>query len=422
MDTGRILIMFGLIAVAGCLVSAQEAVTENPGTYVDRTNGVATSIPGTRDPKDAGPHKTKVIVNGQIVTSYQFPAAYGSILLFNNGGEGSSQLFGDYETSVVNGGLQLQTRGKKYNFPAKETSVKSQEKVDIDGKEATLEYDNGNIVIELTDGTLFAKTEGGLFSGNRQSYVNRAQIKEAALREASLGHNQVRPHAVPNYVYNQRGNTFLQNEAGSIYTRPDGKTVLVGANGQTIVTDRDSSSDEDKDDNDDHFHSGSNIIINGQSIGGGSFSTGQGGVMLFNDGGEGSTQFFGNYQINIVNGGIQLRSGGKVYNFPAKDPSVKSQEKIDINGNEATLEYDNGNIVIELADGTVFAKTEDGLFSGNRQSYENRAQIKENALREAALTQQRVQQEVANIQSRIQAEMRELDANLQRTLGNIGFY
>ncbi|KAL7738106.1 hypothetical protein ACLKA6_006453 [Drosophila palustris] len=416
MDTGRILMMFGLIAVAVCLASAKEAVTENPATYVDRTNGVQTSIPGTTQP-----HTSKIIINGQIISSNQFPSAYGDVMLFNNGGEGSSQLFGNYEVKIVNGGIQLKTAGKEYNFPAKDASGKSQEKVDVNGQEATLEYDNGNIVIELADGTVFAKADGGLFSGNRHSYENRAHIKEAALKEVAEAQKAAQAQPVHNFVQN-RGNTVLQNGAGSIYTRPDGKTVLVGANGQTIVTGGDSSSDES--DEDDDGKSGSKVIINGQIMGGNSFVSHNtnGGVMLFNNDGEGSSQYFNNYQIKITNGGIQLSTGGKDYNFPAKDASVKSQEKVDINGQQATLEYDNGNIVIELADGTVFAKADGGLFSGNRQAYENRAQIREDALKNAAEVQQRVQQEVADIQNRIQAQMRDLEENLHRTLGNIGFY
>ncbi|KAH8300295.1 hypothetical protein KR044_012525, partial [Drosophila immigrans] len=195
-------------------------------------------------------------------------------------------------------------------------------------------------------------------------------------------------------LYNQGGNTVLQNGAGGIFTRSDGRTVLVGSGGQTIVTGGDSDSDEDDDDTDNV--SGNNVFINGQWI---------------NSSGNGGTTFINGYQVSLVNGGLQLKIGDKVYNFPAKDASFKSKDKVDINGQQATVEYDNGNIVLELADGTVFAKTENGMFSGNRQSYENREQIRQAAFAETA----KVQQEMQAFQNRLEIQMRELQENLQRT-------
>ncbi|KAH8355312.1 hypothetical protein KR093_010758, partial [Drosophila rubida] len=191
------------------------------------------------------------------------------------------------------------------------------------------------------------------------------------------------------------GNTVLQNGAGSIYTRADGSSVLVGAGGQTLVTNADSD-EEDDDDADVDAKGGSNVVINGQWI---QSSNSQG------------TTFINGYQVNLIDGGLQLRVGGKVYNFPAKDASVKTKEQMDINGQPATVEYDSGNIVLELADGTLFAKTEHGMFSGNRQSYENRAQIRQAAFDQAA----KVQREMAELQSRLEAQMRELRDNLERT-------
>lgn len=228
------------------------------------------------------------------------------------------------------------------------------------------------------------------------------------------------PQPVPSLLYNHGGNTVLQNEAGSIHTRPDGSTVLIGAGGQTLVVNGDDSDEDDDDFSGPSYH-GNNVIINGRSVqGGGSFFTGNGGSVLVNHGGEGSFQSYNNYQLRIVNGGLQLNVGGKVYNFLPKD--TNTQEKVDINGQQATVDYENGNIVVQLADGTVLAKTETGLFSGSdRQSYDNRKQIQENAAREA----ERVQQQIANMQKELQQnlaiQMKQLQDNLEQTLGNIRF-
>lgn len=228
------------------------------------------------------------------------------------------------------------------------------------------------------------------------------------------------PQPVPSLLYNHGGNTVLQNEAGSIHTRPDGSTVLIGAGGQTLVVNGDDSDEDDDDFSGPSYH-GNNVIINGRSVqGGGSFFTGNGGSVLVNHGGEGSFQSYNNYQLRIVNGGLQLNVGGKVYNFLPKD--TNTQEKVDINGQQATVDYENGNIVVQLADGTVLAKTETGLFSGSdRQSYDNRKQIQENAAREA----ERVQQQIANMQKELQQnlaiQMKQLQENLEQTLGNIRF-
>lgn len=233
------------------------------------------------------------------------------------------------------------------------------------------------------------------------------------------GTTQPQPQPVPSLLYNRGGNTGLQNEAGSIHTRPDGSTVLIGTGGQTLVTNGD---DSDEDDDDFSGLSFNNVIINGRSVqgGGGSVFTGNGGSLLVNDGGEGSFQSYNNYQLRIVNGGLQLTVGGKVYNFLPKD--TNTQEKVDINGQQATVDYENGNIVVQLADGTVLAKTETGLFSGSdRQLYDNRKQIQENAAREA----ERVQQQIANLQKELQQnlaiQMKQLQENLEQTLGNIRF-
>lgn len=231
---------------------------------------------------------------------------------------------------------------------------------------------------------------------------------------------------VPSVVYNRGGNVVLQNEAGSIFTRPDGRKVLVGANGQTIVT-RAGDSDEDTsiDDDDDILteFSGNNVIINGRHLGGGgqSFISSNGGALFMNQVGEGGYQTYNNYQIRIVDGGLQLTVAGKVYNFPAKAASVKSQEQVDINGQQATVQYENGNIVVELADGTVLAKADGGLFSGNRHSYDNRKQIQEDAARQALKVQEDLAQMQRNLQAQLSEQMKQLQESLQHSLGNIHF-
>ncbi|XP_030554171.1 uncharacterized protein LOC115758153 [Drosophila novamexicana] len=228
---------------------------------------------------------------------------------------------------------------------------------------------------------------------------------------------------VSSYLYNQGGNVVLQNEAGSIYTRPDGRKVLVGAGGQTIVTGADDSDEDDDDDTQSGFSGnyGNNVVINGRSVGGSSFISSNGGALVMNQAGEGGYQTYNNHQIRIVNGGLQLTTGGQVYDFPAKDASVSSQEKININGQEATVQYENGNIVVELADGTVLAKADGGLFSGDRNSYVNRKQIQEDAARQAA----KVQEDIAHLQKelneRLNFQMRKLQEDLEHTLGNIHF-
>lgn len=246
------------------------------------------------------------------------------------------------------------------------------------------------------------------------TYVDRSNGVETSIPGTT------QPQPVPSVLYNRGGNTVLQNEAGSIYTRPDGRTVLIGADGQTLVTNGSDSDEEDDDDiSGSSFHS-NNVIINGRSVnGGGSFFTSNGGSVLVNQGGEGSFQSYNNYQLRIVNGGLQLTVAGKVYNFAPKD--TNSQEKIDINGQQATVSYENGNIVVQLADGTVLAKTESGLFSGDRQSYDNRKQIQENAAREAERVQQHVAQLQKELHDNLAIQMKQLQENLQQTLGNIRF-
>lgn len=253
--------------------------------------------------------------------------------------------------------------------------------------------------------------------------MDRSNGVETSIPGTTQQQEQPQAQPVPSLLYNRGGNTVLQNEAGSIHTRPDGSTVLIGSDGQTLVTNGRDSDDDEQDDDDisgPSFHS-NNVIINGRSVhGGGSIFTGNGGSVLVNHGGEGSYQSYNNYQLRLVNGGLQLTVGGKEYNFLPK--ATNSQEKVDINGQQATVDYENGNIVVQLADGTVLAKTETGLFSGSdRQSYDNRKKIQEDAAREA----EQVQQHIANLQRDLQenlaAQMKQLQENLQLTLGNIRF-
>ncbi|EDW60795.1 uncharacterized protein [Drosophila virilis] len=250
---------------------------------------------------------------------------------------------------------------------------------------------------------------------------NGVESSIAGTAELPTAPTQAQP--VSSYLYNQGGNVVLQNEAGSIYTRPDGRKVLVGAGGQTIVTGGDDSDEDDDDDTQSGFSGnyGNNIVINGRSVGGSSFISSNGGALVMNQAGEGGYQTYNNHQIRIVNGGLQLTTGGQVYDFPAKDASVSSQEKININGQEATVQYENGNIVVELADGTVLAKADGGLFSGDRNSYVNRKQIQEDAARQAAKVQEDIAQLQKELNERLNFQMRKLQEDLEHTLGNIHF-
>ncbi|EDW00768.1 uncharacterized protein LOC6560117 [Drosophila grimshawi] len=263
------------------------------------------------------------------------------------------------------------------------------------------------------------------------TYVDHSNGVEVSIPGTTIPKDDILPtprnqEAAPGgVIYKNGGNVFLQNEAGSIYTRPDGRKVLVGAGGQTIVTGADDS-DEDTSAEGNYNGGGGGIFINGQQVGGGgggsSFISGGGSSLFINQAGEGAYQTYNNNQIRIINGGLQLTSGGQVYTFPAKGADVNSKETVEINGQNAVVEYQNGNIIVELADGTVLAKADGGLFSGNRQSYDNRKQIQADAALEAARAQEYAASLQKNLHEQLSNQMRNLQEELQRTLGNIRIF
>ncbi|ALC42249.1 CG18067 [Drosophila busckii] len=271
-------------------------------------------------------------------------------------------------------------------------------------------------------GLLFATVGVALCSA--QTVTDKPSVPGSTLPEAGIPTpttSTTSAQPVSSFLYNQGGSTVLQNGAGSIYKRPDGRTVLTGADGQTLVTSAEDS--DESNESDDQQPGNNNIIINGRSYAAGSSfisTTGNGhGTVLVNQGGEGSYMNYNNHQVRIVNGGLELTTGGKVFNFAAKQGS--SQEQVDINGQQATVTYENGNISVELPDGTVLAKTEQGLFGGNRESYANRKQIQENAAREAAQATEQARQLQERLQQQLGEQMRKLQEELQRTLGNLHF-
>lgn len=245
--------------------------------------------------------------------------------------------------------------------------------------------------------------------------MDRSNGVETSIPGTTIPEDSQPAQPVPSVLYNRGGNVALQNEAGSIYRRPDGRTVLVGANGQTLVTGADDSDEDTSFSDEDQLYAGRNVIIKG--------GKGQGfineGTVIISQTGEGTIQTFKNYRLQLVNGGLRLTVEGKNYDFPAKDASVNSKEQIDINGQKATLQYDNGNIVVELADGTVMAKAEGGLFSGNRYSYDNRKQIQANAAQDIAHLQTNLAQLEKNITQEVNQAIQNIGSDLTFNLGNL---
>jgi len=91
---------------------------------------------------------------------------------------------------------------------------------------------------------------------------------------------------------------------------------------------------------------------------------------------------------------------------------VNQKETVDINGQPAQVEYSNGDIVIELADHTVIAKTGGRTFMGDRYSFDNRDKLEAEARQYA----EQIQNEV---QASLKKTMDDIRANLQESLGNI---
>ncbi|XP_034654343.1 uncharacterized protein LOC117892306 [Drosophila subobscura] len=203
------------------------------------------------------------------------------------------------------------------------------------------------------------------------------------------------------------GSTYLSNGAGQIIKGPNGKTILIGSDGRQIVAD---SSDSDEDVSLDDGTSGNNVIING---GQSSIITSNGRTHQYATGNINYSTHNG-HSVTVVNGVITLTEGGKQYRFEAQPAGVEKRETIDINGKPATVQYSNGDVIVELADQTVIAKVGDSSFIGDRQSFENRDKLQAEALQQAQQIQQQVQEDVKRM-------MQNLNEELQRTLGNIRF-
>ncbi|EDV35833.1 uncharacterized protein Dana_GF12271, isoform A [Drosophila ananassae] len=210
-------------------------------------------------------------------------------------------------------------------------------------------------------------------------------------------------------IIQNNGNTFLSNGAGQIIRRPDGKTVLIGSDGRSIITDTDESSEEDI--ANEHY-SNNNVIINGQS--GTSIVQSSGHNYIYGDGSQGSYITQNGRSIRIVDGGIELNENGQIFNFKPKGPGVNTKETVDINGQPAQVEYSNGDIVVELADHTVIAKIGGRTFMGDRYSFDNREKLEVDAQNMAA----RIHEEV---NADIKKTMEDLHASLQNTFANIRF-
>ncbi|XP_030375701.1 uncharacterized protein LOC115624981 [Scaptodrosophila lebanonensis] len=208
-------------------------------------------------------------------------------------------------------------------------------------------------------------------------------------------------------LHNSAGGTILQNGAGSIYTRPDGRRVLVGSNGQTLVTRPDSDEDSSDSGEYDKWISDSgdnqNVIINGQSYGSGS-----GGNVLI--GGQNGVFINGGQTVRVVNGGLQLTEGGRDYVFKPRAPGVTEQEQVEINGHPATVFYEQGGVRVERQDGTVLAYgiNGEGLFMGDKQAYAKRKEILAD-----------IPRQTAQIGEEVRRSMEKLQAELQQSLGNI---
>ncbi|EDW48706.1 uncharacterized protein LOC6610077 [Drosophila sechellia] len=213
-------------------------------------------------------------------------------------------------------------------------------------------------------------------------------------------------------ILQNNGNTFLSNGAGQIIRGPDGKTVLIGSDGRRIITDADSSEDDSSQDYDHHGGSYNNVIINGGS--GSSVIQGDGHSFIVGDASHGSYMNSNGRSIRIINGAIELNDHGQVYTFQPKAKGVNEKETVTVNGQPAQVEYSNGDIVIELADHTVIAKTGGRTFLGDRESFDNRDKLEAEAKNYA----DRIQHEV---HANLQKTMADIQRDLQNSLGNI-FY
>ncbi|KAH8279271.1 hypothetical protein KR026_005379 [Drosophila bipectinata] len=213
-------------------------------------------------------------------------------------------------------------------------------------------------------------------------------------------------------IIQNNGNTYLSNGAGQIFRRADGKTVLIGSDGRSIVTDTDDSSEEDVS-NTYYSNNNNNVIINGES--GNSIVQSNGHSFIYGDANQGGSFINSNGRtIRIVNGAIELTENGQTYTFQPKGRGAATKETVDVNGQPAEVEYTNEDIVVELADHTVIAKIGGRTFVGDRYSFEHREEMEADARNLAS----RIHEEV---NTNLKKTMEDLQATLQNTFANIRF-
>ncbi|EDW72594.2 uncharacterized protein Dwil_GK19306 [Drosophila willistoni] len=223
-------------------------------------------------------------------------------------------------------------------------------------------------------------------------------------------------------IQQKDGSTYLANEAGQIFRRPDGKIVLIGANGQQLVTDSDDS-DEDDDDDSHSSHSSSefnNVVINGGDGGGTSFYQTGGKSYMFVTAQENSYINSNGHSLKVINGGLQLEEGGKQYTFLPRAADVNQKETVDINGKPATVEYSGGNVIIELADKTLIAKLGNRIFVGDRDGFNNRDKLESEINQQARLARENAVRLQQQISLQISQTMEKIQRDLQQSLGKLG--
>ncbi|XP_043644248.1 uncharacterized protein LOC122613896 [Drosophila teissieri] len=200
-------------------------------------------------------------------------------------------------------------------------------------------------------------------------------------------------------ILQNNGNTILSSGAGQIFRRPDGRMVLIGSNGRSMIVNGGASSEEDISGEYGTGGHHNNIIINGGS-----------GSSVYRNGGQGfivgdankDTFITGDGRsVRVVNGAIELNDHGQVYVFHPKAAGVYDKETVPFSGQTAQVEYSNGDIVVELVDHTVIAKIGDRIFVGDRESFNNRDKL---------------EAEVKNYGHRIQQEIQE---SIQKTMEDV---
>ncbi|EDW36193.1 GL17667 [Drosophila persimilis] len=221
-------------------------------------------------------------------------------------------------------------------------------------------------------------------------------------------------------ILRSQGSTFLSNGAGQIIRGADGKTILIGSDGRRIIADT-SISEEDASQDDDSFlvqnNGGSSISSNDNNIfingGQSNIITSNGKTLQYGTGNINYSGYNG-HSINVVNGVITLREGGKQYTFEAQPPNVEKREAIVINGQPATVQYSHGDVIVELADQTVIAIVGNTSFIGDRTSFENRDKLQAEAKTYAENIQRQVQEG-------LKKSLQQMNEDLQKSLGNIRF-